>query len=62
MDCKKKTDEQLVLFAVNIVSTGNQLTPLQSISEPINSTDWITDKFKNAESKRGKMFQKWVTN
>ena len=62
MDCNKKTDEQLVIFAVNIESRGNQLTPLQSISEPINSIYWITNKFKSAESERGKVFQKWVTN
>ena len=57
MDYNKKTDEQLVFIAENVMSTINRFAPLQTHSKPKNSADWITNKLKNAISKRDELFQ-----
>ena len=62
LECNKKADEQLVYIAESIMSTVNRFAPLQTFTKQKDSTDWITNKFKNAISKRDKLFHDWVAN
>ena len=62
IDYNKKADEQLVFITENIMSTVNRFAPLQTHPKPKNGADWITNKLKNAISKRDELFQNWVKN
>ena len=52
----------MVFITENIMSTVNRFAPLQTHPKPKNGADWITNKLKNAISKRDELFQNWVKN